>query len=102
MMSIRQYLRPTPPLPPVPPPSQELQAYELEEMNARSRPRDFVLTKGSSIAMSFTIAMPFPRKAVESDASDQTSMPDSELKSHDLELGEYCIGSMEVPCSEDG
>jgi hypothetical protein len=36
--------------------------------------------------------------AASSTASDRASMP--ELP-HDTELGEYCIGSAEVSCSED-
>jgi hypothetical protein len=55
--------------------------------------------------MAFTIiAMPSPSRkhdnfnAASSTASDQASV--AELL-HDTELGEYCIGSAEVSCSED-
>ncbi|KAG2059691.1 hypothetical protein BDR06DRAFT_670851 [Suillus hirtellus] len=84
-----------PPPPPLPPP--EPQVYELDDMSGRP--------EGLFVVMAFTIAMPSPststRKrdnATSSEASDRVSTP--ELL-HDTELGEYCIGSVEVSCSED-
>src|SRR6267154_2251446 len=97
LSAIRQYFRPTPP----PRSAPELPAHELDDMPVRPRSSAFSLTEGSSVMMSFTIAMPLPirkrEKAVGCGASDRASTP--ELL-HDI--GEYCIGSMEVPCSEDG
>ncbi|KAG2117259.1 uncharacterized protein F5147DRAFT_833532 [Suillus discolor] len=87
--------RPSPP--PTPPPPPEPQAYELDDMSERP--------EGSFVVMAFTISMPSPststRKrdnATSSEVSDRVSTP--ELL-HDTELGEYCIGSVEVSCSED-
>ncbi|KAG0691554.1 hypothetical protein DFH29DRAFT_819414 [Suillus ampliporus] len=99
MSAVRKYFRPTPPPPPPPPPVPP--AHE-DDMPERPRSGAFSLTEGSSVVMSFTIAMPSPTKhdkVTSSEASDRVSAP--ELL-HDTELGEYCIGLMEVSCSEDG
>ncbi|KAG1753573.1 uncharacterized protein EDB91DRAFT_1077316 [Suillus paluster] len=98
--AIRQYFRPTPN--PTPPPPPEPPAHELDYMSERPGSSALLLTQGSSVVMSFTIAMPSPRKcdtAASSQASDPGSTPEL---FHDTELGEYCIGSMEVSCSKDG
>lgn len=100
MSAFRQYFQPTS-LPP--PPPLEPQARELDDMSERpgSSVPSLTGTEGSSVVMAFTIAMPSPcRKrdnATSSGASDRASTP--ELL-RDTELGEYCIGSVEVSCSE--
>ncbi|KAG1902094.1 uncharacterized protein F5891DRAFT_1186666 [Suillus fuscotomentosus] len=87
----------SPPPPPPPPPPPEPQAHELDDMSERP--------EGSFVVMAFTISMPSPGtstkkrdNATNSEVSDRVSTP--ELL-HDTELGEYCIGSVEVSCSED-
>ncbi|KAG1862784.1 hypothetical protein DFJ58DRAFT_681050 [Suillus subalutaceus] len=97
-----QYCRPTgSPLLPLP----ESQARELGDMSGRpgSGAPSLTRAKGPSVVMAFTIAMPSPSRkrdnmTASSEALDRASTP--ELL-HDTELGEYCIGSVEVSCSED-
>jgi hypothetical protein len=98
MSSFGQYLRPNPPVPASSLP--ESPAYELDDMPPR-QPSDYDLsmTEGSSVVMSFAIAMPFPGgrdrtlKAVGSETLDRVPTPE-----FDMGLGEYCIGSAEVLC----
>lgn len=103
MSAVRQHFRSTSPLPPPPPPP-EPQARELDDMSERpeSRVPSLTGTEGSSVVMAFTIAMPSPSRkrdnAASSGASDRASTPEL---FHDTELGEYCIGSVEVSCSEN-
>lgn len=94
MTAVRQYLRRSPPAPPPP----ELPTYELDDMHAGPGSSDFLLTEGSSIMMSFTIAMPFPPRKRDKAAGSETLdrvLTTPELL-HDIELGEYCIGSVEL------
>lgn len=102
MAALRQHFRSTSPPPPPPP---EPQACELDDMSSRpeSKVPSLTGTEGSSVVMAFTIAMPSPTSrrrdnAASSGASDRVSTPEL---FHDTELGEYCIGSVEVPCSEN-
>ncbi|KAG1729127.1 hypothetical protein EDB19DRAFT_129329 [Suillus lakei] len=104
MSAFRQHFRPTsPPSPPPPPPHPESSAHELDDMSERPKSRVPSLTEGPSVVMAFTIAMPSPSRkrdnTASSGASDRVSTPGL---LHDTELGEYCIGSMEVSYSEDG
>lgn len=105
MSAFKQHFRPMNPTHLTPP--LEPQTHELDDISGRSGSRVTSLTRteGSSVVMAFTIiAMPSPSRkhdnlnAASSTASDRASMP--ELL-HDTELGEYCIGSAEVSCSED-
>ncbi|KAG1776835.1 hypothetical protein EV702DRAFT_1045859 [Suillus placidus] len=100
MSAFRQYSRPTSPPPPPPP---EPSTHELDDMSKRptlSRVPSLTRMEGSSVVMAFTIAMPSPvrKRDNASEASDRMSTP--ELL-YDTELGEYCIGSVEVSCSKD-
>lgn len=108
MSAIRQHFRPSHPTPtsPAPPPPSEPEppARELDDMRERLGSGVPPLREGSSVVMAFTIAMPSPSRKRERDnasssgASDRVSTLDP---LHDTELGEYCIGSVEVLCSED-
>ncbi|KAG2041237.1 hypothetical protein BDR03DRAFT_1089490 [Suillus americanus] len=98
----RQYFRPTS-SPPLPLP--ESQGHELGDMSERPGSRAPLPTsaKGPSVVMAFTIAMPSPNRkrdsaGASSEASDRVSTPEP---LYETELGEYCIGSLEVSCSED-
>jgi len=101
MSAMGQYLRPYPPVPSSVPP--ESSAYELEDMHVSAGSSGFLLMKEerSSVTMSFTIAMPLPRRRDDAVRVVGTETTDRGLTPEPLELGEYCIGSIEVPCSRD-
>ncbi|KAG1786815.1 uncharacterized protein HD556DRAFT_1006992 [Suillus plorans] len=86
------------PPPPAPPPPPEPQTHELDDMSERP--------EGSFVVMAFTISMPSPSTSSTRKRDNATSSEVSDRVStlellHDTELGEYCIGSVEVSCSED-
>ncbi|KIJ61577.1 hypothetical protein HYDPIDRAFT_31183 [Hydnomerulius pinastri MD-312] len=84
----RRFYSPVRPPPPPPPADEEMVTQSSDEEMWR---------QGSSMQISVTIAMPAPRAA-----HSETSERDLGIGGDKAELGEFCIGTMEVPWSEGG